>query len=322
MKSPQLAAPVWRKSHCTGPNPISHLGAGAAGDIGRDRRSGERVPWCASDDGWFEAEAACGAGTRYRYMLEDGTAIPDPASRAQAGDVHGWSLVVDPYTPTDGGMTQWHGRPWHETVVYELHAGVFGGFAGVARELPRLAELGMTAVELMPIAEFPGARNWGYDGVLPFAPECSYGTPDDLKALDRRRARPRPDDFPGRRLQSFRARRKLSAGSAPPKCFATTCKRPGGRRSTFAGRKCAVSLPRTRCTGCSSIASTDCGSTPCMPLPSQTGLTKWPPRCARRSVRSARSIWCWKTTTTWRAIWHAISTPNGTTTAITSCTCC
>ena len=68
-------------------------------------------------------------------------------------------------------------------MLYELHAGVLGGFAGVARELPRLADLGITAIELMPIAEFPGARNWGYDGTLLFAPESSYGTPNQLKAL-------------------------------------------------------------------------------------------------------------------------------------------
>jgi maltooligosyltrehalose trehalohydrolase len=133
-------------------------------------------------DGWFEAEADCGAGTRYRYVLQDGTAIPDPASRAQEDDVHGASIVVDPRAYR-WRNPQWRGRPWRETVLYEVHVGLLGGFATAARELPRLAELGVTAIELMPIAEFPGARNWGYDGVLPFAPECSYGAPDDLRAL-------------------------------------------------------------------------------------------------------------------------------------------
>jgi malto-oligosyltrehalose trehalohydrolase len=132
--------------------------------------------------GWFETEAACGAGTRYRYILQDGTAIPDPAARAQHGDIHGASVVVDPNS-YQWRNTAWTGRPWHEAVIYELHAGLLGGFSGVARELPRLADLGITAIELMPIAEFPGSRNWGYDGALPFAPECSYGTPDDLRAL-------------------------------------------------------------------------------------------------------------------------------------------
>jgi maltooligosyltrehalose trehalohydrolase len=140
------------------------------------------LPMEAAGGGWFEVEAGCGAGSRYRYRLQSGIAVPDPASRAQANDVHGPSLVVDPRS-YDWRNPDWPGRPWHEAVVYELHAGLLGGFGGVARELPRLADLGITAIELMPIAEFPGARNWGYDGVLPFAPERSYGTPDDLKGL-------------------------------------------------------------------------------------------------------------------------------------------
>lgn len=135
-----------------------------------------------SGDGWFDVEASCGAGARYRYVLQDGTAVPDPASRAQDGDVHGASIVVDPHS-YPWRQQQWRGRPWHETVIYELHVGLMGGFAEVVRVLPRLSALGATAVELMPIAEFPGARNWGYDGALPFAPEHSYGAPDDLRAL-------------------------------------------------------------------------------------------------------------------------------------------
>ncbi|HWG05109.1 MAG TPA: malto-oligosyltrehalose trehalohydrolase, partial [Beijerinckiaceae bacterium] len=108
--------------------------------------------------------------------------LPDPASRAQTGDVHDWSLVIDPFA-YKWRDRDWRGRPWEEAVLYELHVGLFGGFRGVIRELPRLANLGLTAIELMPIAEFPGCRNWGYDGVLPFAPEHSYGAPDDLKHL-------------------------------------------------------------------------------------------------------------------------------------------
>ena len=140
------------------------------------------LPMMRRDDGWFETQADCGASARYHYVLENGMAVPDPAARAQAGDVHGDSVVVDPGSYR-WWQTAWRGRPWCEAVVYELHAGLLGGFAGVARELPRLADLGFTAIELMPIAEFPGARNWGYDGVLPFAPESSYGSPDELKAL-------------------------------------------------------------------------------------------------------------------------------------------
>jgi maltooligosyltrehalose trehalohydrolase len=147
-----------------------------------DIDGGPRLPMGRGEDGFFETEADCGAGTRYFYVLPDGRAIPDPASRAQDGDIHGRSIVVDAqsYRWRNGG---WRGRPWHETVIYELHAGILGGFAGIARELPRLSELGVTAIELMPIGEFPGARNWGYDGALPYAPECSYGSPDELKGL-------------------------------------------------------------------------------------------------------------------------------------------
>jgi len=140
------------------------------------------VPMQRLADGWFDAEAACGAGRRYRYRLKTDLAVPDPASRAQAGDVHGPSLVVDPHAYR-WRNTEWRGRPWEETVLYELHAGLLGGFSGVQRELQRLAGLGITAVELMPINDFPGMRNWGYDGVLPFAPDRSYGSPDELKAL-------------------------------------------------------------------------------------------------------------------------------------------
>jgi len=140
------------------------------------------VPMQRSADGWHEAEAACGAGIRYQYQLGSGLVVPDPASRAQADDVHGPSLVIDPRAYR-WRNPDWKGRPWQETVLYELHAGLFGGFAGVQRELKRLAELGITAVELMPINDFPGAHNWGYDGVLPFAPDRAYGSPDDLKTL-------------------------------------------------------------------------------------------------------------------------------------------
>ena len=142
----------------------------------------DSVPMTRDGEGWFEAEAACGAGARYRYRLADGLAVPDPASRAQGRDVHDPSLVVDPraYRWRHPG---WRGRKWQEAVLYELHAGTLGGFAGVAATLPDLAQLGITAIELMPVNDFPGQRNWGYDGVLPFAPDAAYGTPDDLKAL-------------------------------------------------------------------------------------------------------------------------------------------
>jgi maltooligosyltrehalose trehalohydrolase len=139
----------------------------------------------ALPSGWFSAEAPMAEGTRYRFRIDhEGAllAVPDPASRAQAEDVHGWSVVVDP-SRYAWQVPQWRGRPWHEAVVYELHAGLLGGFRGVEAQLPRLAQLGFTAIELMPVADFPGPRNWGYDGVLPFAPDAAYGTPDDLRRL-------------------------------------------------------------------------------------------------------------------------------------------
>jgi maltooligosyltrehalose trehalohydrolase len=132
--------------------------------------------------GWFEAIANCGAGTRYRYRLATGERVPDPASRTQANDVHDHSVVIDP-TAYPWRHHGWQGRPWHETILYELHCGLLGGFPGVARELARLAHLGVTAVELMPISDFSGRRNWGYDGVLPFAPDTAYGTVNELKEL-------------------------------------------------------------------------------------------------------------------------------------------
>jgi malto-oligosyltrehalose trehalohydrolase len=140
------------------------------------------VPMVRSHDGWFEVEAPAAAGVRYRYRLDDGRLVPDPASRAQADDVHGPSLVVDP-AAYEWKHADWSGKPWTTTVLYELHVGALGGFAGVQAALPALADLGVTAVELMPINDFPGQRNWGYDGVLPFAPDHAYGTPADLKAL-------------------------------------------------------------------------------------------------------------------------------------------
>ncbi len=143
-------------------------------------------PMTPAGGGWFETTApGAGAGGRYRYRLADGDLVPDPASRRQPADVHGPSEIVDPeaFAWTD---TAWRGRPLEEAVFYELHVGAFspaGTFDGVAAALDRLAHLGVTALELMPLAEAPGRYGWGYDGVYPFAPEASYGTPAALKRL-------------------------------------------------------------------------------------------------------------------------------------------
>ncbi len=139
------------------------------------------VAMTATGDGWFEAEVPAAPGTRYRFRLDDGTEVPDPASRAQQGGVHGWSVVTSSNYAWQTG--EWRGRPWEEAVIQEVHVGVLGGFDAVAADLPRLAAFGITAIELMPVNAFSGTRGWGYDGVLPFAPVESYGTSDDLRAL-------------------------------------------------------------------------------------------------------------------------------------------
>lgn len=140
----------------------------------------------AGDSGWFELitdQAA--AGTRYKFQIDGDIKVPDPASRFQPDDVHGPSEIIDP-SSFHWSDDRWHGRPWEEAVIYELHVGTFspkGTYAGVEQKLEYLADLGVTAVELMPLADFPGARNWGYDGVFPFAPDSRYGRPNDLKHL-------------------------------------------------------------------------------------------------------------------------------------------
>ncbi|HUO81458.1 MAG TPA: malto-oligosyltrehalose trehalohydrolase [Gammaproteobacteria bacterium] len=139
-----------------------------------------------TETGWFELETRkARAGSRYWFMLDDGTRVPDPAARAQADDVHGPSLVVDP-AGYRWRHTGWRGLDWNACALYEVHVGAFtaeGNFDGVRDKLDHLADLGVTAIELMPVADFPGLRNWGYDGVLPFAPDHRYGSPDALKRL-------------------------------------------------------------------------------------------------------------------------------------------
>ncbi|MCX2898143.1 malto-oligosyltrehalose trehalohydrolase [Pseudomonas mandelii] len=143
---------------------------------------GPSLPLLPQANGWFVIETRCPAGTRYRYNIDGELQVPDPASRAQAGALHLHSVVVDPGA-YQWQHTGWQGRPWHEAVIYELHVGALGGFAGVEQHLARLVDMGITAIELMPLAQFPGERNWGYDGVLPYAPQASYGTPEQLKHL-------------------------------------------------------------------------------------------------------------------------------------------
>lgn len=132
-----------------------------------------------ADEGWWQIACPAKPGARYRFRIGD-QSVPDPASRRQAGDVHGWSVVDD---SNYAWRQTWQPRPWEEAVIYELHVGLLGGFRAAAGILSDLRETGITAIELMPIGDFPGARNWGYDGVLPYAPDEAYGTPDDLRFL-------------------------------------------------------------------------------------------------------------------------------------------
>ncbi|HEX3631103.1 MAG TPA: malto-oligosyltrehalose trehalohydrolase [Casimicrobiaceae bacterium] len=144
------------------------------------------LPLAADSGGWFELTTRKAShGTRYHYRIDDELSVPDPASRHNPQDVDGPSAVVDPFA-FDWDDEDWLGRRWEEAVVYELHVGTFtreGTFAAIEAKLDHLTELGVTALELMPIGDFSGARGWGYDGVLPFAPDASYGEPAALKQL-------------------------------------------------------------------------------------------------------------------------------------------
>ena len=145
----------------------------------------ERVAMRAAGDGWFEATVdGIGAGARYYYVLDGERRRPDPASRALPEGVHGPSEVVDARA-----FTWRHSRRprrMRDLIIYELHVGTFtrqGTFDAAAAELDRLVDLGVTAVEILPVASFSGERNWGYDGVGWFAPQRSYGGPDGLRRL-------------------------------------------------------------------------------------------------------------------------------------------
>ncbi len=134
---------------------------------------------------WFELKVKdAGAGTHYRFRIDDELEIADPGSHFQPEDVAGPSeLVVHDYP---WQAKDWKGRPWEEAVFLEAHVGTFtpeGTYRAMIDKLDHLVETGITALELMPLAEFPGRWNWGYDGVLLFAPDAIYGRPEELKAL-------------------------------------------------------------------------------------------------------------------------------------------
>lgn len=143
----------------------------------------DALPMAAAEHGFFElTRPEARAGQRYRFRI-GGREVPDPASRRQQGDVMGWSIVRPDLPPMRQPTPP---RPWHEVVLAELHVGTAtpeGSFEGLAGRLDHFVETGFTAIELMPVADFPGRRNWGYDGVLPFAPDEAYGSPAALRVV-------------------------------------------------------------------------------------------------------------------------------------------
>ena len=143
-------------------------------------------PMRGDDDGWYSADiAGVKVGARYKFRIDDEIDVPDPASAFQPDDITGLSEVVD-HAAYRWRAADWRGRPWHETVLVETHVGTFtpeGTYRGMIEKLDHLKASGFTALELMPLADFIGDRNWGYDGVLWYAPDHVYGRPEDLKAL-------------------------------------------------------------------------------------------------------------------------------------------
>ena len=128
-------------------------------------------------------------GDLYCYRINDELNVPDPVSRCQEDDVHGFSKLSKPSGFNWENDINWKGKDWNESIIYELHVGTFtkeGTFKAIEEKLDYLISLGITAIELMPVADFPGNRNWGYDGVLIYAPDRSYGTPQELKSLIRK----------------------------------------------------------------------------------------------------------------------------------------
>ena len=126
--------------------------------VALETADGVQYPLEAQADGWFRLDLACEPQLRYRFVINGQLRVPDPASRRQQGDVHGYSQVVD-HSAYRWRHPDWNGRPWCEAVIYELHVGLFGGFARVREHLPHLAELGVTVLQLMPLGAFSGQRN-------------------------------------------------------------------------------------------------------------------------------------------------------------------
>lgn len=159
------------------------LWAPSAKNIDLILKDREPVPMVRDEAGlWSARPDNCGPGTRYRFAI-GGKAFPDPASRQQDGGTAGWSVVCAPLLPSGRKEPL---RPWHETIICEVHVGTAspeGTFAGLAKRLEHFRDAGFTALEIMPVNAFPGRRNWGYDGTLIYAPAEAYGSREDLRSL-------------------------------------------------------------------------------------------------------------------------------------------
>jgi maltooligosyltrehalose trehalohydrolase len=155
-----------------------------AGSPGFSVNSAVRIPMERDELGYHRAATdRAGRGSRYFYRLDGGNPRPDPASRFQPDSVHEASQVVE-FSGFRWTDQAWKGVPLDKSIFYELHVGTYtpeGTFKALIPHLDRLADLGVTTIELMPVAQFPGNRNWGYDGVFPFAVQSSYGSPTDLQ---------------------------------------------------------------------------------------------------------------------------------------------
>ncbi len=154
---------------------------GAVSKVGRTARGRSHAArYAALIQGWYQTlSETAHAGTRYQFRINGELIVPDPASYFQPDDVCNPSEALDPTRLRDA--TLYPGRPWSEAVIYELHVGTFseeGTYAGVEKRLSYLRDLGITAIELMPLNDVPGRHNWGYDGVLLNAPNARYGRPE------------------------------------------------------------------------------------------------------------------------------------------------
>ena len=219
-------------------------------------------------------------------------------------------------------MPDWRGRPWHETVLYELHAGTLGGFAGVQADAAAPGRARRHRDRADADRRFPGARNWGYDGVLPFAPDRAYGTPDELKAL--------VDAAHGLGLMVFldvvynhfgpdgNYLARLRAGTSS----ATTSHTPWGAAIDFRRPRGAPLLHRERAVLADEYRFDGLRFDAVHAIADADWLDEMAAEVRAPSSRAAMSIWCWRTTATSPTTCAAASTRSGTTTAITSCTCC